>query len=60
MTVIDNPQKYDCKIPTNIRIEAKLKQLAIEESKKYNITLARIVNEALTERYKLNITMKGE
>lgn len=55
MGVIRNPQEYDSKVPTNIRLVDVLKTKAIAEAEKRNITLAQVVNEALAIRYNVNI-----
>lgn len=50
-TVINNPTKYDDKVPTNVRLEADLKELAMQEAEQRKVPLTQIVNEALRERY---------
>jgi hypothetical protein len=55
---VANPQEYDSKIPTNVRIVGELKDKIHKEieSRKQageeNVSLAQIINESLAERYK--------
>lgn len=58
MAIVNNPQDYDSKVPTNIRLVEVLKILAIGEASRREITLARVVNEALADRY--NIIMEED
>ena len=51
MDIVRNPQDYDTKVPTNIRIIGTLKDLALKESDVRGITLAQIVNESLAKHY---------
>ena len=51
MSTIKNPQKYDTKLPTNVRIREDLKQKAYEEVKTQRTTLSKIINDALEQRY---------
>lgn len=51
MSLIKNPQEYDTKLPTNVRIQKDLKALAYKEARKSKSTLSAIVNAALKERY---------
>lgn len=53
MAIVNNPQSYDEKLPTNVRIIGELKVLALAESATRGITLAQIVNEALADRYNI-------
>lgn len=53
MAIVQNPQNYDSKLPTNIRIVGLLKDLALQEAKERGVPLALIVNESLAERYKV-------
>ena len=51
MEIVRNPQDYDSKVPTNVRIIGTLKTLALKESERRGVTLAQIVNEALANHY---------
>lgn len=51
MQIIQNPQEYDKKLPTNVRLVGMLKTRALEEAKNRGTTLAQVINEALMERY---------
>lgn len=51
MEIVRNPQDYDTKVPTNIRIIGDLKNRALKEADVRGVTLAQIVNEALANHY---------
>lgn len=53
MSVITNPQKYEDKMPTNVRLDKEVKEALKTEAEEKNIDMAEIVNEALKKRYKL-------
>jgi len=52
MPIIKNKKEYDLKIPTNIRIENRLKALLLNEAKERKVTLAFVVNEIFANWYK--------
>lgn len=52
--IIQNNQEYDKKLPTNIRLVGRLKDLAISEARHKNVSLAKIVNESLAARYNVS------
>ena len=52
METVNNPTSYDAKVPTNIRLSEDLKRKVLAEAEKRGTTIAKIVNEALEERYK--------
>lgn len=54
MATINNPKlsAYDTKQPTNVRLIESLKKLAIKEAQERNVTLAHVINDALSVRYK--------
>lgn len=54
MSIIKNPRQYDSKLPTNVRIDEKLKEHVYAEAEKRSVPIARIINEALEDRYKEN------
>ena len=58
MAIVQNPQDYDSKLPTNVRLIEQLKTAALFEAEKRGVTLAQVVNEALATRY--NIRIEGE
>lgn len=55
MAIVTNPQGYDSKVPTNIRLIEDLKTLAINEAERRGVTMARVINEALAARYNMHI-----
>lgn len=60
MAIVQNPQNYDSKIPTNIRIVGMLKDLVAEEADKRGVSMALIVNEALADRYHVAYVKEGQ
>ena len=49
---VPNPTVYDDKIPTNVRIEASLKEKLDKDKDELSCTISDIVNDALREWYK--------
>lgn len=59
MSIVKNPQIYDSKLPTNIRLREDIKAKAYAEAEERGITLAQVVNEAL-EVYFSRVNVKEE
>lgn len=59
MSIVENPQVYDTKLPTNVRLQENLKSKALAEAERRGVTLAQVINDAL-EVYFNAVNVKNE